>query len=113
MLHNGCFLLATRVLLRCVPLGRIYKAINWQSLVLIAPVAFGIAELIGIAPQPLLMAVALSASSAFATPVASPVNTLVLGSGKYRFSDFVKVGLPLQALVMAVTIVVVPMIFPF
>ena len=86
---------------------------NTATTVLIVPVAFGIAQIMGLAPQPFLMTVALSASSAFATPVASPVNTLVLGPGKYSFMDFVKVGLPLQALVMLVTMLVVPIFFPF
>jgi len=59
------------------------------------------------------MTVAIAASTAFATPVASPVNTLVLGPGGYRFNDFVKVGVPLQLLAMAVTLLAVPVLFPF
>ena len=56
--------------------------------------------------------VAIAASTAFATPVASPVNTLVLGPGGYRFNDFVKVGVPLQVLAMIVTLLMVPVLFP-
>ncbi len=57
------------------------------------------------------MTVAVAASAAFATPVSSPVNTLVLVPGGYRFNDFVRVGLPLL-LVMALTLLVVPLFLP-
>ncbi len=59
-----------------------------------------------------IMTVARAASTAFATPVASPVNTLVLGPRGYRFNDFVKVGVPLQFLAMIVTLLAVPVLFP-
>ncbi len=85
---------------------------NTATTVLLAPIAVGAAEIIDISPYPLLMTVALAASTAFATPVASPVNTLVLGPGGYRFNDFVKVGVPLQLLAMVVTLVAVPLLFP-
>ena len=86
---------------------------NTATTVLVAPIALGAAEGLGVSPYPLLMTVALAASTAFATPVASPVNTLVLGPGGYRFNDFVKVGVPLQLLAMAVTLLAVPVLFPF
>lgn len=57
------------------------------------------------------MTVALAASAAFMTPVSSPVNTLVLGPGQYRFADFVKVGVPFTVLVMLVTVLMVPWFF--
>ncbi|MNV87939.1 Sodium:sulfate symporter transmembrane region [compost metagenome] len=57
------------------------------------------------------MTVALAASAAFMTPVSSPVNTLVLGPGQYRFADFVKIGVPFTVLVMLVTVVMVPWFF--
>jgi di/tricarboxylate transporter len=57
--------------------------------------------------------VAIAASTAFATPVASPVNTLILGPGNYRFGDFLRVGIPLQVLALIVTLVLVPFIFEF
>ena len=58
------------------------------------------------------MTVPIAAYTAFATPVASPVNTLVLGPGGYRFNDFVKVGVLLQLLAMVVTLLAVPFLFP-
>jgi di/tricarboxylate transporter len=83
-----------------------------NTAVLVAPIALGSAKILGISPYPLLMTVAIAASTAFATPVASPVNTLVLGPGGYRFNDFLKVGLPLIFLSLAVTLLAVPVIFP-
>ena len=59
------------------------------------------------------MMVAMAASAAFMTPVSSPVNTLVLGPGNYRFSDFVKLGVPFTVLVMVVCVVLIPVLFPF
>jgi len=86
---------------------------NTATAVLVAPIALQAAVTLGISPYPLLMTVALAASTAFATPVASPVNTLVLGVGKYRFGDFLRVGVALQLLVLVITAVAVPRFFPF
>lgn len=58
------------------------------------------------------MAVALAASTAFSTPMASPVNTLI-GPGGYRFMDFVKLGVPLQLLARVISLICVPLLFPF
>ena len=66
----------------------------------------------GVSPYPILMTVALAASTAFSTPVASPVNTLVLGPGHYRFGDFARVGVPLQVLCLLITLLAVPLVFP-
>lgn len=86
---------------------------NTATAVLVAPVAVRMAEALGLSPEPLLMGVAVAASAAFATPIASPVNTLVVGPGGYRFADFVKVGVPLTIVVLLAGILVVPMLFPF
>ena len=85
---------------------------NTATTVLVAPIATMTAANMEISPYPLLMTVAIAASTAFSTPVASPVNTLVLGPGGYKFIDFVKIGIPLQLLVMVLTILAVPMLFP-
>ena len=85
---------------------------NTATAVLLAPIALGSAKILGVSPYPLLMTVAIAASTAFATPVASPVNTLVLGPGGYRFNDFLKVGLPLIILSLLITLLAVPVIFP-
>jgi di/tricarboxylate transporter len=86
---------------------------NTATAVLVAPIAFQTAASLGIAPQPLLMAVAIAASTSFATPVATPVNTLVLGPGGYRFADYAKVGVSLQLIMLVATLLFVPIFFPF
>jgi len=85
---------------------------NTATAVLVAPVALGAAGSLGLSPYPLLMTVAIAASTAFSTPMASPVNTLVMGPGGYRFNDYARVGVPLQFLALAVTLAVVPWLFP-
>lgn len=86
---------------------------NTATTVLIAPIALAAAYTLGVAPQPFLMTVAIAASMAFGSPVASPANTLVMAAGNYRFRDYLKVGLPMIAVMLAVTVLVVPLIFPF
>ena len=86
---------------------------NTATSVLMAPVALSAALGLGYAPEPLLMIVALAASSAFCTPIATPVNTLVLVPGAYRFMDYMRVGLGLQIVVMIATLLTVPIFFPF
>ena len=86
---------------------------NTATAVLLAPIAFQAAATLEVSPYPFLMTVALAASTAFATPVASPVNLLVLGPGQYRFGDFLRVGVALQILVLIATLLLVPLVFPF
>ncbi len=85
---------------------------NTATAVLMAPVAVAIAQELGVSPYPFAMIVALGASSAFMTPVSSPVNTLVVAPGNYAFSDFVKVGVPFTLVVMVVSLLLVPMLLP-
>ncbi len=84
---------------------------NAASTVLIAPIAIQGAQQIGSDPHALLMAVAVAASAGFLTPVAHQSNVLVMGPGGYRFSDYFKVGLPLNLLTFAVTLLIVPLIW--
>lgn len=85
---------------------------NTATAVLMAPVALSAAELVGVRPEGVLMMVALASASSFCTPMSTPVNTLVVGPGQYRFMDFVRVGLPLQVLMGVVGLVLVPWLFP-
>jgi len=85
---------------------------NTATTVLIAPVAIAVASDLGVSPHTFMITVAIAASTAFSTPVASPVNTLVMASGGYRFMDFVKIGVPLQLIAMLITLVAVPIVFP-
>lgn len=86
---------------------------NTATAVLMAPVALAAAKSMGVSPYPFAMAVAMAASAAFMTPVSSPVNTLVLGPGRYSFSDFVKLGVPFTLMVMVICVVMIPLLFPF
>lgn len=86
---------------------------NTATSVLIAPIAFQSAMALGVSPYPFMMTVGVAASMAFATPVASPVNTLVLGPGQYTFMDFVKVGSLMQVLAFIVCMLLIPLLFPF
>ncbi|PTT53120.1 SLC13 family permease [Aeromonas sp. HMWF014] len=86
---------------------------NTATAVLMAPIALGTAQQMGISPYPFAMTIAIAASAAFMTPVSSPVNTLVLGPGNYKFVDFVRIGVPFTLLVMVVSVIAIPWFFPF
>jgi di/tricarboxylate transporter len=77
-----------------------------------APVAIGVAREMEVSPYPFAMIVALAASTAFVTPVSSPVNTLVVTPGGYKFGDFVKIGGPFAIIVMILCVFLVPIILP-
>lgn len=85
---------------------------NTATTVIMTPIAMEAAAQSGLDPHAFLMAVAVAASSAFVTPVASPVNLLVLTPARYRFTDFVRVGLPLQMIVLVAAVMVLPLLFP-
>jgi di/tricarboxylate transporter len=165
----GCLLMG---LFRCIDMASAYRAINWQSLILIVgmmpfalalersggvdlaasalldllgtgsprlvlgtiylltmvlgmfisntatailmtPVVLAVAEYLGASPYPFALTVALAASTAFMTPVASPVNTLVIGPGGYRFSDFLRIGVPFSVIALLTCVTLVPVLLPF
>ena len=81
--------------------------------VLMAPIAFNTANDLGISPYALLMTVAVSASASFLSPVAHPANVLIMGPGGYRFIDYIKVGVPLTVVVLVITLVTLPIFWPF
>ena len=85
---------------------------NTATAVLMAPVAISIAEELHVSPYPFAMIVALAASTAFMTPVSSPVNTLVVTPGNYTFGDFVRVGVPFSLIVLVVSVILVPWLLP-
>lgn len=85
---------------------------NTTSAVLVAPIALQAAQALGYAPAGMLVAVALGASCTFINPVSTPVTTLVLGPGHYRFSDVARIGVPLQVLVTVFVLLLVPVFFP-
>ncbi|WGE46306.1 SLC13 family permease [Actinobacillus equuli] len=79
--------------------------------ILMAPIAIEVARQLGYPPTALVMVVAIASSAAFMTPI-SPVNSMVVSLGNYRFSDFLKVGLPFTVITMLVTAFLVPILFP-
>ena len=85
---------------------------NTATAVLVAPIVMQTAIDLGVSPHPLLMIVAVSASTAFLTPIGTTTNILVYSPGGYRFTDYVKVGLPLMLLFLTVSLVLVPVIWP-
>jgi len=86
---------------------------NTATTVLIAPIALAAATQLNVSPYAFMMGVAVAASMAFASPVASPANTLVMGAGNYRFIDYIKVGVPMIFITLIVTMLVLPLVFPF
>ena len=85
---------------------------NAAAVVLVAPIALGIAASFGIAPHPALMMVAIAGSTAFMTPIGHQSNVLIYNTGAFRFVDFIKAGGPLTLLVLIVSLVVVPIVWP-
>ncbi len=85
---------------------------NTASAVLVAPIANVAAETLGVSPYPLAICVLIAASAAFSTPVSTPVVTLVVAPGGYKFADFLKIGLPLTAVVGVITVLLAPVFFP-
>ena len=86
---------------------------NTASAALLCPIGIAIAKQLGADPKAVLMAIAVAASCAFATPVGTPPNTLVLGPGNYKFMDYVKAGTGLVVVCFVVSLVVIPIVWPF
>lgn len=107
----GPYLMLMCLFVMCATIGLFIS--NTATAVLMAPIALAAAKSMGVSPYPFAMMVAMAASAAFMTPVSSPVNTLVLGPGNYRFSDFVKIGVPFTLIVMVVCVILIPLLFPF
>ncbi|MCP9675203.1 SLC13 family permease [Escherichia fergusonii] len=108
---KGPYIMLGCLFVLCAVIGLFIS--NTATAVLMAPIALAAAKTMGVSPYPFAMVVAMAASAAFMTPVSSPVNTLVIGPGNYRFSDFVKIGVPFTIIVMAVCLVIIPVMFPF
>jgi di/tricarboxylate transporter len=86
---------------------------NNATAVVLTPIAIGVASAAGVSPLPLVVAVMLAASNSFLTPVGYQTNTFIYGPGGYRFLDFVRVGGPLNVLLIVTATLVIPVFFPF
>ena len=86
---------------------------NTASSALLCPIGIAISQNLGADPKAVLMAIAVAASCAFASPVGTPPNTLVLGPGGYKFMDYVKAGTGLVIVCFIVSLVIIPMVWPF
>ncbi len=86
---------------------------NTASKALLCPVGIALATQVGASPRAVLMAILIASSCAFATPVGTPPNTLVLGPGKYSFMDYVKCGSGLVVVCLIVSVIVIPIVWPF
>ncbi|QPB43439.1 SLC13 family permease [Rodentibacter haemolyticus] len=107
----GMHLVLMMLFIFCAVVGLFIS--NTATAILVAPIAISLAQQLNVSPIPFAMIVAIAASAAFMTPVSSPVNTMVLGPGGYKFSDFLKIGVPFTLLVMLVSVFLIPLLFPF
>jgi len=85
---------------------------NTATTIVAAPVGIQMAQSLNVSPDPFLMAVAVAASSAFLTPIGHKNNTLILGPGGYHFGDYWRIGLPLEAIVVIVSIPAILVFWP-
>ena len=88
------------------------ETINHAVAVVLTPVAIGIATSLGVDPRPLVIAVMISASATFATPISYQTNMMVYGPGGYRFTDFMRVGIPLNLSVGLLASALIPLFWP-
>ena len=85
---------------------------NVATALIAAPIAVGVANSIEVSPDPFLMGVAVAASCAFLTPIGHKNNTIIMGPGGYRFGDYWRIGLPLEAIILAVSVPAILFFWP-
>ena len=86
---------------------------NNAAAALAFPISLSIAQHMGVDPMPFFVTICMAASASFSTPIGYQTNLIVQGVGNYRFADFVRVGLPLNLIALAVTLIFVPIFWPF
>ncbi len=107
---NSYLLLFTILVLSCLLTNFMS---NTATAALLAPIGLSIANSLGADPRAVLMAVVVGSSCAFATPIGTPANTMILSVGHYRFADYARAGVPLIIVTIAVAMILLPILFPF
>lgn len=105
------FLLTFVVFIICCVLTNFMS--NTATTALMAPICLSIAQGMGADPRAVLMACVIGGSCAYATPIGMPANTMVVGAGNYKFTDYVKAGLPLILIATVISMIILPIAFPF
>ena len=105
------YVLTFVVLLLCCVMTNFMS--NTATTALMAPICLSIAQGMGADPRAVLMACVIGGSCAYATPIGMPANTMVVGAGNYKFMDYVKSGLPLIVIALIVSMIILPIAFPF
>lgn len=108
--HAGPYALLAGVLIASMAITPVLN--NPATVILMAPIALSVAEAASLRPEAFLMAVAVGASADFLTPIGHQNNTIIMGPGRYRFTDYAKLGLPLTVLTALVTLFMLPRIWP-
>ena len=109
--HLGPHVVLAVLYLMALALGELMS--NSAAAVLLTPIGFSTAQLMGADPTPFLIAITFAASTSFMTPVGYQTNMMVYNAGGYKFSDFIKVGLPLNTIFWLLGVIFIPMFWPF
>ena len=109
--HPSPYLLTFVVFVICCILTNFMS--NTAATALMAPICLSIAEGMGADPRAVLMACVIGGSCAYATPIGMPANTMVFGVGGYKFNDYAKAGLPLIVIATVISMIILPIAFPF
>ena len=86
---------------------------NNAAAALAFPLALSLSNQLGVSPMPFFVVICIAASASFSTPIGYQTNLIVQGIGNYKFTDFVRVGLPLNILTFIISVILIPMIWPF
>jgi len=86
---------------------------NNAAAALVFPIAMSLSAQLGLSPMPFAMAIAVAASASFSTPLGYQTNLMVYGPGGYKFSDFLKIGIPLNLTYMVISVILIPFIWSF
>lgn len=108
---GGPYVVLLAVSLLVVVLGQLIS--NMATALIVAPIAISSAMELGVSARPFLMALTVVAAAAFLTPIATPVNLMVMGPGAYRFGDYARFGWPFTLLFLVVGVLLVPLVWPF